>query len=300
MKTIKIGYSNFWGTVEPLDGEYFYRMFPWLRGEYNIRTDKHPDYVFYSVYGYITNKAPLACRILISCEGGGDHLAEGGKLAPNEYDAQFFNYGLTCWPNPSDNHLYLPPPLININLYNGGVENVLIKREKPVPVDMRMFCNFIYSNPYSQIRRQFKDRLSRYKQVMCPGPVDTNTKPIKFTGYNKESYLEKQRYQAWCKFSIAFENCYSPGYTTEKLSDPLIARSVPIYSGNPMVQHMFNADAFIDVDNFMSHEAAIEHIEEVDNDPNLYNAYLNAPPIKGRELLWNGERYLAFFRKIFG
>ena len=301
MKKVSIGYSNFWGSAEHT-AEYFYRMFPALRGEYDIRIESdNPDVMLYSVYDYINKLAPYSCRVLISCEGGGDHFAEGGKLSPGVYDPHFFDYGLTASINNTHpNHIYLPPPYINVNLFNDGVYNALVYRKNPYP--KISFCNFIYSNPNSQDRRLFRNLLAEYKPIDCPGPVDTNCVPIRFTGYNQYSYLQKQEYQAICKFSLAFENCYYPGYTTEKLSDPFVARSVPIYFGNPDVGKIFNKDAFIDVRDWDSWGDAIEWIKQVNENEYLYNKYLEAPVFKDNTVpeCFCDHTYLLFFRHIFG
>jgi hypothetical protein len=67
----------------------------------------------------------------------------------------------------------------------------------------------------------------------------------------------KQAFQARCKFSIAMENSYFPGYNTEKITDPLVARSVPIYKGDPRIAETFNPLAFINLSDFKSDEEAI-------------------------------------------
>jgi alpha(1,3/1,4) fucosyltransferase len=48
------------------------------------------------------------------------------------------------------------------------------------------------------------------------------------------------------------ENSYFPGYSTEKLTDPFVARSVPIYKGDPRVAEWFNPKAFINLADFHS------------------------------------------------
>jgi len=66
------------------------------------------------------------------------------------------------------------------------------------------------------------------------------------------------------KFVIAFENSSYPGYTTEKIIQPFIAQSIPIYWGNPRVSNDFNENAFIDATN-QSFQDAIQQIIEIDN-----------------------------------
>jgi alpha(1,3/1,4) fucosyltransferase len=301
MKSVTIGFSNFWGGSDSLIMvDYFYRCFPFLRDHYDFKLSNNPDVMFYSVYGYIRNLAPESVRVLMSMENG-DPFFLGAKMAPEMYDTGFFHYGLTsAFDSPHPNHCYLFPPLVNLNLYNDGYRS-LLRDGSPAP-EKKFFCDFIYSNPYSQLRRDFCRQLGKYKRVECPGPVDRNT-TVHFTGYNKETFLFKQAFQSECKFSIAFENTYySPGYTTEKLTDPLVARSVPIYSGNPKVSELFNPKSFINVDSFTSWDKAIEYIEYVDEADDVYDAYLNEPPFVNNRVPDRicDDVYLNFFRRIFG
>ena len=57
------------------------------------------------------------------------------------------------------------------------------------------------------------------------------------------------------------------GYTTEKLIQPFMAGSIPIYYGNPLVAEEFNRNAFIDCNVFDNDfDAVIEEIKRIDND----------------------------------
>jgi hypothetical protein len=146
-------------------------------------------------------------------------------------------------------------------------------------------------------------QLSKYKRIECPGPVANNSPALLgLPSYDKLGYNVKQAFQSHCKFSLAFENNYFPGYTTEKLSDPLVARSVPIYLGNPKVREIFNPESYINVGGFDSWDDAIEYVASVDQDEHLYESYLNAPPFKNNEIpeKFSDSTYLAFFKRIFG
>jgi len=104
------------------------------------------------------------------------------------------------------------------------------------------------------------------------------------------------------KFTLAFENSASAGYTTEKLVEPMLAGSIPIYWGNPEVARDFNPRSFIDVARFPSFAGAIDHILAVDADDELYLRYLrepwfndNTPPswFNPREHLQAWQRFLS-------
>lgn len=136
------------------------------------------------------------------------------------------------------------------------------------------FCDFVYSNHNVADRLTFVDKLSQYKPVECPGAVRHNTD---FTIPGAHSGFQRITYAGGSKFSIAFENCCKEGYTTEKIAIAFAARSVPIYYGNPEIHRDFNPGSFINVHDFDSFDAAIEYIEHVDNDDDLYRKILRTP-----------------------
>jgi hypothetical protein len=304
MKKIFLGFSNMWGASEAFTESYFLKCFPYLAPHYQFNiaprlSKRNPDFVFYSVYGYIENPRYGLTKILFSGECG-DHFAEGGKIAPGVCEPGFFDYGLTmAAENTHPNHIYMPLACLHLPLYNNGI-TTLIRDGSPPPAK-EFFCDFIYSNGNSRVRVDFMKLLARRKRVECAGAVERNTEELRGTGYDRGGYLAKQRFQARCRFSIAFENNYFPGYTSEKLSDPLVARSVPIYSGNPRVAEVFNPEAFINVDEFPSHDAAIDYILKVDADEAWYQRYLNAPPFRGNVVpeKFSDATYLKFFQRIF-
>jgi hypothetical protein len=79
------------------------------------------------------------------------------------------------------------------------------------------------------------------------------------------------------KFTIAFENFSYPGYTTEKLTEPMVMQSLPIYWGNPLVHYDFNPRSFINWHDYGNDEAVIERIIELDRNDDLYLEYLGEP-----------------------
>jgi len=253
------------------------------------------------VYGYVEKLAPRATRLVWAGEAG-DHFAQGGKMSPALNQPGFYHYGITmAWENTHANHIYMPLCCLHLPLHNNGIGD-LIRRPGAGRVQKEYFCNFIYSNGNSRRRVEFFQKLSQYKRVESLGAVERNNHALVNTGYDTAGYHAKQAFQARCKFSIAFENTYFPGYTTEKLSDPLLAGSVPIYSGNPRVAEIFNPKAFINVDDFASDDEAIDYIRAVDNDDALYESYLNEPPFRGNTVpdQISDESYVNFFRRVFG
>ncbi len=56
------------------------------------------------------------------------------------------------------------------------------------------------------------------------------------------------------------------GYTTEKIYEPFMSMSIPIYWGNIKINEDFNEGSFINWNHYGSDEKTIERIIEIDND----------------------------------
>jgi hypothetical protein len=77
------------------------------------------------------------------------------------------------------------------------------------------------------------------------------------------------------KFTLAFENSLSKDYVSEKIFDPLIAGSVPVYKGAPNIVDFVPADhCFINVDDFRGPRELADYLRMLDDDPVKYEAYL--------------------------
>ena len=60
------------------------------------------------------------------------------------------------------------------------------------------------------------------------------------------------------------------GYLTEKIRMALMAGSIPIYWGDPRVAEFINPACFINCHDYPNFAAVIEHVKEVDQNPELY------------------------------
>lgn len=77
------------------------------------------------------------------------------------------------------------------------------------------------------------------------------------------------------KFVISIENKLDYGYNTEKLINPIIAGSIPIYWGDPEIFYYINKKRVIYALDFKSYEALLKKIIEIDNDDELYQEIIN-------------------------
>ncbi len=135
------------------------------------------------------------------------------------------------------------------------------------------FCNFIYSKP-SSIRTEFFLRLNEARRVDSMGRFLTNTEARVIGVKGKLQALQESL------FTIAFENQLSPGYVTEKLLQPLIAGSIPIYWGAAEAKSDFNPDAFIFAEDFDSFDDLIAHVLKLADSPEALAEIASAPRLR--------------------
>jgi hypothetical protein len=146
----------------------------------------------------------------------------------------------------------------------------------------------VVSNGKPKERINFFNKLSKYKKVDSGGRFLNNIgMPVK----NKLDFIKDY------KFVISFENSSYMGYTTEKLVEPMIVNSIPIYWGNPKVDMDFNTKSFINIEHVTQFDEAIERIIEIDKDDEKYVALINEPWFNNNEVPkeLNTESFLNFF-----
>ncbi|WP_299395902.1 DUF268 domain-containing protein [uncultured Desulfovibrio sp.] len=149
----------------------------------------------------------------------------------------------------------------------------------PEELASRKFCNFIYSNTSAQVRQKFCQKLMQYKHVDCPGKVLNNMNNA-IEPRNGNWAKGKLDFIQNYKFTIAFENSSTPGYVTEKLTQPLQANSVPIYWGDPAVTREFNPKAFINCHDFADFDEVIDYVKYLDTHDDAYLEMLHQPPMQ--------------------
>ena len=219
--------------------------------------DEKPDFLFYGD------------------KGGGEHLLypsrtiriflTGENIAPNWNEA---DYALTHERIWNERHWRVP---LWRHWYDEGHTQVM-RDFDVIRNRVDRFCNFIYSNDRAQERIDFFHLLSQYKQVDAGGKVLNNI------GGRVD---DKRAYLARSKFTIAFENESHPGYATEKIIEPLLMGSIPIYWGDPHIDEDFNPDCFINVHRFKCFDDVVDEVRRIDQNENLWQQYVTAPIFRG-------------------
>ena len=137
------------------------------------------------------------------------------------------------------------------------------------------FANFICGHESEfNIWGDFFKKLCEYKRVEAPGSYLNNMPDGKQVDWLNDS---KTDFQRKCKFTLCFESTMHNGFVTEKIMDAFYADTIPVYYGSPTVADIFNKDAFINVADYESFEAAIERIKELDQDDEKYLEMLRQP-----------------------
>jgi hypothetical protein len=270
---IKIDFSDFWGGFDKTDN-YFYNL---LKEEFDIEISNNPDVLFFSVFG--NQHQSYQCKKVFYT---GENVAP-----PLGYCDYSFSFDYL-----DDVRNYRLPHYL---LYDGYYE---LARTKVIEESMvnRKFCNFVASNGNCNERNSFVQELSKYKKVDSGGRFMNNI------GY---AVPDKRKFQSEYKFSVAFENnAYRPqhpGYTTEKIMEPMTVNSIPIYWGNPLINKEFNQKSFVNFYDFNDINKMIEYIIELDKDDTKYLEMLNQPWFTGNSIPDNNklENIKSFLYKIF-
>jgi hypothetical protein len=126
-----------------------------------------------------------------------------------------------------------------------------------------------------------------------PDPTASRYAP----GYHRQ----KVEFQRPYKFTIAFENAAWPGYTTEKIYHAMLADTLPIYWGNPLVYRDFNTRSFLNAADFASLDDLVAAVVELDRDDDLYREYMRQPWYPGNTLTRYVDDALILrrFKEIF-
>ena len=285
MKKIKLWYTDFYKGFDP-SNNYLQDI---LSRHYEIILDANePDYLIYSCYSknFLNYKKPV--RIFYT----GENLVPDFNLCDYAIGFNYLEFG--------DRYLRYP----NFALIPDQFKQ-LLKSKHFTAGDLKkkeFFCNFIYSNSKADPKRdQFFHQLSNYKKVASPGAHLNNTSMDVGKRLTEDWMYTKLNFQSKCKFSIAFENSSSPGYTTEKLMHAYITNTIPIYWGNPEVIRDFNSKSLINCHDFNSFEEVVKRVAEVDQNEELALQYLNEPPFRQNKVSQNlkEETLEKFLLNIF-
>jgi len=255
-----------------------------LSPHYDFTFDDTPDFLFFSHIGH-RHRLYNCTKIF--------HTQE--KYWPNWKECDYAAVSVLV---DDPRSAYLP-----IYAFDGRPEK-LVRTSVPDPVAVRAskphFCSLLCAYVDRTVRRreQFFHALNRLRKVDSAGRALNNTGYRLPTG---DRYQVKVDWLAGYRFNIAFENTRRAGWCTEKLVDPLHVNTIPIYWGDPRVKEFFNPESFICRDDFSSDHELAEYVLHVDDTPELYAKYIQAPPFPKNvpNSAYDMNTLLAFFDRIF-
>lgn len=284
MKTIKIWFTDFYEDFDP-SSNYFSDL---LSEIYTVKVQKNdPDYLIYSCHG--VDFLNYDCiRIFYS----GENLIPDFNLCDFAIGFHYLSF--------ENRYLRFP----NFALVRDQFEKLLsIKQgENLNPESKEYFCNFIYANAKANPARDiFFQKLNEYKPVSSPGAHLNNIKIDIGGRFEKDWMYSKLDFQSKCKFSIAFENSSTNGYTTEKILHAFISNTIPIYWGNPEITKDFNPKAFINCHDFKNFDEVVKKVKEIDENNELYKSILSEPAFINNQIStrFQEEKLINFFISIF-
>ncbi|MEJ8566899.1 glycosyltransferase family 10 domain-containing protein [Elongatibacter sediminis] len=248
-----------------------------LRRFFDLRFHDRPDFLFYGDAGNGEHLSypPSVIRIFTT----------GENILPNWQEA---DYALTHERVYSHRHWRLP-------LHRHWFDTTCTEPERDFSIISKRvsrFCNFIYSNDKAQERIEFFKLLSRYRPVDSGGAVCNNM---------NGRVNDKRALVCQSKFTIAFENSSRSGYSTEKIIEPLLYGSIPIYWGDPDISQDFNPACFINVHDFGNLDSVVDLVKQIDQDDSLWKSYVTAPIFPGGRMpaKLTDDAIVRFFGNIF-
>jgi alpha(1,3/1,4) fucosyltransferase len=287
LKTLKIGFSSSWEILDP--GGDVSSLLKFL-GKYQleITTPQDADYLIYTVFNgkHHGEARPDAIKIFFT----GENFCPDFNVCDYALSFEYLDYG--------DRHLRYP-----LYLFYPDVDK-LNRRTEVTALDLKSrphFCNFIVSNGKAEPARDaFFQTLDKRLHVHSAGRHLRNTESMDQLHPQYDGNALKRRYMQDFRFSLAFENSSHPGYVTEKIVDAFMARTVPIYWGDPRVCDEFNPDSFVNVHDFADWETAIDYIVALNDDEQRMLAMLNTSPLKKPDQTQIYQRKLqSFLENIF-
>jgi hypothetical protein len=201
---------------------------------------------------------------------------------------EYENYDLILTSvNNKENVVDLPLSIAytHCNNFLQNLCNRTIIREVP-----SNFCSFIVSNPKCEVRNKLFQRLNKYKKVNSMGRYENNVGGI--IGY---PYWSNEFFNViGChKFMICCENTKMETYSTEKIVNPYIAKTIPIYWGSHNIKNIFNPESmlFLEDETDEAFEKLINRIIELDNNNEKYLEFINRPIFTEHNIAFWNENY---------
>jgi len=285
--SVRLGFAGFWDSFDPRDN-FLTRL---LETRWRVDLCDEPDYLIHSCIGRRRHdhRRYDCVRVFYTGENVAADWHSTDWAFTFEHSDHPRHFRLPHWP------FYVDPRRL-VKPSNDGapdVEAFLAARGR--------FCGFVVSNPLCKTRNEFFRRLSRYRRVDAGGRLFNNL---------GGRVADKRAFLSECRFTIAFENESHPGYTSEKVAEPMLTGTIPIYWGDPLVGNDFDTRSFLSfhdtppgpgVSVSAALDTLVERVVAVDRDPDMLATMLARPWYRGNRVprCADATPILEQFERIF-
>ena len=145
------------------------------------------------------------------------------------------------------------------------------------PFKDKKFCLFISQNMLNFNKQIVVRMLSELGQIDTLQSIAKINKNLQ--NCNCFNSFELLKLFNQYKFIICFENSKTVGYITEKIFNVFLAKSIPIYDGDPEVERFINKSAFLSFN-----DSIIQRVGLIMNNEELYKNIINKEKIKKLDL----------------
>lgn len=263
-KTIRVKYCNYAHTDHTIPNTFNYFVHLILTKYYTVVLDENnPDYIFFheAAYEHLRYDG-------VKIFNTGENISPNFNLADYAIGIDYITF--------EDRYCRLPPYFVAAVYHKDDIElSKTINLRNPQPFtqeELRSksgFCSFVYSNYLADNRREeLLEIINTYKTVNSGGKHLNNVGgPVK----------SKLGFEMKHKFSMAIENSCRSGYTTDRIINGFMSRTIPIYWGNPSIGKEFNTKRFINCHEYESFDQVLTRIKEIDQNDDLYLEIINEP-----------------------
>lgn len=210
------------------------------------------------------------------------HYSKYGDYNDPLIDIFIYNHKSTIeyLADQADKHkIMIPTILFRMNYFITNYDNLKIPQSISKPPQDRKFCLMVNKSGLNSKAGQFQEKINAI------APTDHISLYDQEIGesscYNPPELLKIFNQY---RFIICFENSYNPGYITEKIFNCLLADTIPIYSGSPIIHDFINPDCFINIGENDDLDQATAKISEINTVPDKYSQYLTAQKISKKYL----------------
>lgn len=161
------------------------------------------------------------------------------------------------------------------------------------------FCTFIVSNPKCEVRNNLFNLINKYKKVSSMGSYANNVGHQIIYPYWSRDYFNVLGNH---KFMICCENTKMETYSTEKIVNPYLSGTIPIYWGSHNIKNIFNPNSmlFLEDESQESINKLIEQIIYLDNNDEKYIEFINRPIFTEENIkFWNQHYTVDSLAKKF-